>query len=80
MIVGLLVAVGTTYLVAKPAAEHKVILAADPPKPVPMVAVGDVDNLLNVHGEKLTADLKAAVKQALDDKFPAPAPKGRVLK
>ncbi len=78
MIVGLLVAVGTTYLVAKPVVEHKVIEAADKPKPTPIDETATLDHLLGIHASKLSGDIKteiAALRALIDERIPAPAPK-----
>ncbi len=77
MIVGLLVAIGTTYLVAKPT-EHKVIEAADKPKPGPIETTETLDHLLGIHASKLSGDIKAeiaALRALIDERIPAPAPK-----
>lgn len=71
---------GATGWAVKPAPIPASIPAVDAPRATPIDQTATLDHLLGVHGEKLTADLKAAVKQALDEKFPAPVQKGRVLK
>lgn len=71
MIVGLLVAVGTTYLVAKPAPPHLVIQAADKPKPVPIDETATLDHLLGVHASKISGEI-AALRAMIEERFPAP--------
>lgn len=57
-----------------------VIAAADPPRPAPMVAIADLDHLLGMHEERIVGDVKAAVKQLLDERLPLFVPKGKPLK
>lgn len=47
------------------------IRAADPPRPVPMVAIGDLENLLAPYGAKLDE-----LAKRIDERYPkAPEPK-----
>ncbi len=79
MIVGLLVAIGTTYLVAKPAAEHKVIEAADKDskaRPTPIDETATLDHLLGIHADKISGEI-AALRILIEQRFPNP-PEPRV--
>ncbi len=76
MLVGLLVAVGTTYLVAKPAAEHKVIEAADKPRQSPIDETATLDHLLGIHASKISGEI-AALRNLIEQRFPSP-PEPRV--
>ena len=70
MVVGLLVAVGTGYWVAKPEPVKISLPAADPPKPVPMVAIDDLSHLLAPYGDKLDG-----LRKLIDERIPAPTPR-----
>ncbi len=76
MLVGLLVAVGTTYLVAKPAAEHKVIEAADKPRPSPIDETATLDHLLGIHASKISGEI-AALRAEIEKHYEVP-PQPRV--
>ncbi len=72
MIVGLLVAIGTTYLVAKPVVEHKVIEAADKPKPTPIDETATLDHLLGIHASKISGEI-AALRAEIEKHYEVPA-------
>ena len=46
------------------------IPAADPPRPVPMVAIADLEHMLAPYGDKLEA-----LRKLVEERIPAPAPR-----